>query len=59
MKRAIFFDLDGTMWDGIDKMVIAYNNAMEKHGYKYRFDYKMVKSYMGLTPEETGICLPP
>jgi len=52
--KSIFFDLDGTMWNAIDKMVDAYNLAMEKNGYKYRFDYDMVKSYMGLTPEETA-----
>jgi len=50
---ALFFDLDGTMWDAIDKLVDAYNEAMIKGGYKYRFTFPMVKSFMGLTPEET------
>lgn len=51
----IFFDLDGTLWNAIPQMVEAYNEAMIENNYKYRFDYNMVKSYMGLTPEETAV----
>ena len=54
MKRSIFFDLDGTLWDAIDPLVDAYNETMKRHGYDYTFDYAKVKSCMGLTPEETG-----
>lgn len=53
--KALFFDLDGTMWNAIDRMKDAYNAAMKKNDLKYRFTYEMVKSYMGLTPEETSI----
>ena len=53
IKRAIFFDLDGTLWDALPSLKEAYNIAMEKAGQPYRFDLKQIKSYMGLTPEET------
>lgn len=52
---AIFFDLDGTLWNAIPQMVDAYNEAMKDNGYHYSFDYETVKSYMGLTPEETAL----
>ena len=52
---AIFFDLDGTLWNAIAQMVEAYNEAMKENGYHYSFNYETVKSYMGLTPEETAL----
>ena len=55
MKKSIFFDLDGTLWDAISPLVDSYNETMIKHHYPYRFDYEKVKSCMGLTPEETGL----
>ena len=55
MKQAIFFDLDGTLWDALIPLRDSYNLAMEKHGLHYRFDLDKVKSFMGLTPEETAV----
>lgn len=53
MKRAIFFDLDGTLWDALIPLTDAWNLAMEKSNLPYRFDVKTMQSYMGLLPEET------
>lgn len=53
-KIAIFFDLDGTLWDAIEPIKDSYNQTMIKKSLPYRFDYEKVKSCMGLTPIETG-----
>ena len=55
MKKAIFFDLDGTLWNALTPIQDSWNTAMAKHGRHYRFSLEMITSYMGLTPEETAI----
>jgi phosphoglycolate phosphatase len=52
-KQSLIFDLDGTLWDAIKGITIAWNAAMAKEGQDIFFTEQIVKGYMGLTPEET------
>ncbi len=53
MKQAIFFDLDGTLWDAIDQIKESWNKTMIELNEPFRFSFEMIKSTMGLTPLET------
>ena len=53
MKKAIFFDLDGTLWNALTELTESWNFAMEENNLHYRFDFNTMQSYMGLTPLET------
>lgn len=54
MKTALFFDLDGTLWNALTPITSSWNKAMKDHGLPYSFTEKDVKGHMGLTPEETA-----
>lgn len=53
MKQAIFFDLDGTLWNAVGAIHDSWNQTMERLHQPYRFSLKTITSTMGLTPEET------
>ncbi len=53
MKKSIFFDLDGTLWDAISQIHQSWNETMEKMNESFRFSLEMIHSTMGLTPKET------
>lgn len=52
IDKAIFFDLDGTLWDALNSIMETWNNAMENNGLPYRFSIDQIRSYMGLTAKE-------
>ena len=53
-KKAILFDLDGTLWNALDTITEAWNKAMKEYNLKYSFSLETMKSFMGLTPKETA-----
>lgn len=47
MKKAVLFDLDGTLWDSASGVSKAWNIVMERHGMKPAMDVEKVHSLMG------------
>lgn len=53
MRKALFFDLDGTLWDALKEITASYNETMIRLNKPYHFLVGDLISIMGLTPEET------
>lgn len=47
MKKGIIFDLDGTLWNSSEKVVIAWNRAFEKKGLSLRITDEDMRGFMG------------
>ena len=49
MKKGILFDLDGTLWDSVPRLVEVYNKVLEKYpGTGPVLDLATLRGYMGL-----------
>ncbi len=53
MKKAIIFDMDGTLWDSSENVAVSWNIAMEKFGYEREpLDKYDIQSIMGKTMDK-------
>ena len=60
MRKAIGFDLDGTLWDTVAGCVGGWNAALARHPEAgARLTEEAMRSYMGLTTEEIAARLLP
>ena len=60
MKKAIIFDLDGTLWDATEQMLPAWNRVLLQYNCNRQpMTLEEVRSYMGKTvPEIAALALP-
>lgn len=52
MRKAVLFDLDGTMWDASKSVADAFNEALEMLGTKVRISVEQMRSVMGRTLDD-------
>ena len=59
MKECLIFDVDGTLWDSVDNILIAQNEAIyEELGIKDYLTMDILNSVMGLEIEKTHLQFP-
>lgn len=54
MEKALFFDLDGTLWNSVSSITKSWNRTRKRLNLPYVFTEKDITSHRGLTPEETA-----
>ena len=55
MKKAVIFDLDGTLWDATGRSCAIWNRVLEKHEeVTFRMTQEKLASLMGKTMPEIG-----
>jgi len=52
MKKAIIFDLDGTLWNPCEELVISWNEALKNEKNMYKLSLEKIESLMGKNSEE-------
>ena len=60
MKKGILFDLDGTMWDSVPRLVDVYNKVLDKYpGTGPTLDLPTLRSYMGMNAYDLALAVFP
>ena len=55
MYDSIIFDMDGTLVNFLDQMVVSWNLTCKKHGWDKVITYEEMKSVMGLNGHDIGV----
>ncbi len=54
MRKALIFDLDGTLWDSSEEVAKSWNEELSKKGISLNLTGKDLRGYMGKTLEVIG-----
>ena len=57
--KAIIFDMDGTLVNFLDEMLISWNLTCKRYGWNKEITYEEMKSCMGLNGHDIGVKLFP
>ena len=55
MRKAVLFDLDGTLWNAVKGVTMSWNRALERMGRPERFTEDRIRTLMG----EAAVFPPP
>ncbi|MCR5610983.1 MAG: HAD family hydrolase [Clostridiales bacterium] len=58
LKTGVIFDLDGTLWNSVREVAIAWNDTFKKYGVGIELTPDMMRITMGRTVPEIGEAMP-